>query len=279
MQLLNANLFRLAHELEIRTRKRMDGRNLGQSFLHGKGRGMEFRDVRPYLSGDDIRMIDWNVSSRTGEIHVKEFFLERDLPVLIFLDISYSMLSLDSKKQTGFQLAIFLAYIHFISHNKAQIICYSDKIIANIPPIQSVSQLWKAAKKLQENISFAQETKRGTNHNLPYQYLQEKTQLRSLVYWISDFSLMERKDRKSIHKKHELHACALDSGLEDFHNSKLKSFFFPEPSEISKLGTQYLSRQEQDLDNLKYNFHQNCNFFHVNKDLSKQIMLSLGNSL
>jgi hypothetical protein len=279
LQLLNANLFRLAHELEIRTRKRMDGRSLGESFLHGKGRGMEFRDVRPYLSGDDIRLIDWNVSSRTGEIHVKEFFLERDIPVLIFLDISYSMLSNEKKKDAGFQLAIFLSYIHFLSHNKAQIICYSDKLHTGFSPISSISKLWKSAKKLQDVIESAKISKPGTNHNLPYQFLQEKTQLRSLVYWISDFTVLDKNEWKSIHKKHDIHACVLDSGLEAFHNSKLKSFFFSEPSESSQLATIYQPTHVQDRENLKYNFQKNLTYFQVNKDLAKQILVSFGDAI
>lgn len=279
MQFLNSKLFRLAHELEIRTRKRMAGNNKGDSFLYGKGRGMEFRDVRPYLSGDDIRMIDWNVTSRTGDLHVKEFFLEKDLPIIIFIDLSYSMLSWKKKSETGFQLAIFLAYVHFLSGNKAQFLCYSNKLDLVFEPIRSIQDLWKLTKKLQVVYSLSENENKKTDHSVPYKYLQERVYLRSLVYWISDFAIFDCKDVRSIHKKHEMHACLIDSDIQAFTNSGLDEYFYSFPSEGMKFGKKYLSRIKEDSINLRNVFHKNIVQFKPETELSKQILKAYGAGL
>lgn len=262
--------------MEIRTRKRMAGKNKGDSFLYGKGRGMEFRDVRPYLSGDDIRMIDWNVTSRTGDLHVKEFYLEKDLPVLIFIDLSYSMLSWKKKSETGFQLAIFLAYLHFLSGNKAQFLCYSDKLDSVFEPIRSIQDLWKLTKKLQGIYSLAESHKKKTDHSVPYKYLQERVYLRSLVYWISDFAIFDCKDVRSIHKKHEMHACIIDSDWEVFNNSGLSEFFFSYPSEGKPFSNNYLPRNQEDYENLRSQFQKNIIQFQPESELAKQILFAYG---
>ena len=83
-------IMRRVSRLEIRTRKLVQESLAGSYHSVFRGRGMEFSDVREYMAGDDVRTIDWNVSARTGEPHVKKFTEERELTVVLVIDVSGS---------------------------------------------------------------------------------------------------------------------------------------------------------------------------------------------
>lgn len=88
--MLTSELIKKIHRIEIRTRRLVNDSYAGEYHSIFKGRGMEFDEVRPYQMGDEIRSIDWNVTARTGEPHVKRFVEERELTVMLVVDASGS---------------------------------------------------------------------------------------------------------------------------------------------------------------------------------------------
>jgi len=106
-----------------------------QSAFHG--RGIEFSQVREYMPGDDIRSIDWNVTARSGVPHVKEFVEERDLTVLLAVDVSASMAfgSVDWRKcDIAAELAAVFAFSAVQNHDRIGLVLYSDRVVQFVPP-------------------------------------------------------------------------------------------------------------------------------------------------
>jgi hypothetical protein len=208
---------------------------------------MEFRDVREYVSGDDIRLIDWNVTSRTGDIHVKEFYQEKDIPVILFLDVSQSMVSNPEKLDLGFQLLLFLALLHNNSGNQAQIFLYSTEWEFYSEPIRREADLWRVAKKIQDRINSRQGKVKQTDHLLPLKYLQDKVLARNLVYIISDFANYPDPDRwKSIAKRHEIHSIYIDDSTNEQLLSDIKEYFYFQSSEDYSIGNKQSFVKERD---------------------------------
>lgn len=247
MQLLRPELYKLVRLLEVRARRQIHGRRQGGINFRGKGRGMEFRDVREYVSGDDIRLIDWNVTSRTGEIHVKEFYQERDIPVILFLDISESMVSNSEKLDMAFQLVLFLALLHNNSGNQAQVLLYSTEWEFYSEPIRTEAEIWRVAKKIQDKIDSRKGKIRQTDHLLPLKYLQDKVLARNLVYIISDFANYPEPDRwKPIVKRHEIHSIYIDDSTSKQLLRDIKDYFYFYSPEEYSIGSNQSFVKERD---------------------------------
>lgn len=277
MNFLRPELYKLVGLLEVRSRKWILGNRMGGGNFRGKGRGMEFRDVREYSTGDDIRFMDWNVTSRTGELHVKEFYQERDIPVIILLDLSYSMVSQKSKADLGFQLAIFLALIHLKSGNRSSIVGYSEDFDFQSGLIRNQPDLWRQARRLQDAMNLSNEKKRKTNHSLPLKYLQNNQIMRSLVYVLSDFANYPLMNEwRSILKRHEAHAFFLGDPIGDENLKELASYFCFTESESNSLTGVYETTEFRDQERLKQLFHRNFHRIQPNQDWMSQLFKILG---
>ena len=131
--MIPAEMLRKIRRIEIRT-SRIVSEALGGQFRSAfKGRGMEFEEVRPYQIGDDVRTIDWNVSARIGEPHIKLFREERELTVLLVVDVSASLdfgTRSQRKRELVAEVAATLAFSAIRSNDKAGLLCFSDRIDA-----------------------------------------------------------------------------------------------------------------------------------------------------
>lgn len=134
---LRAPLVRRVRDLELLSRRLIRAGFAGDYHSAFHGRGIEFSQVREYMPGDDIRTIDWNVTARTGAPHVKEFIEERDLTVIIAVDVSGSMAfgSVDWRKcDIAAELAAVFAFSAVENSDRAGLLLFSDGVRAFVPP-------------------------------------------------------------------------------------------------------------------------------------------------
>lgn len=185
--MLTKELLGKVRQIEIRTKGLVNQVFSGEYHSIFKGRGMAFSEVREYQIGDDIRNIDWNVTARFGHPFVKIFEEERELTVMLLVDLSGSQ-SFGSVKKTKQQIAAELSAIFAFSalknNDKVGMILFSDKIEKFIPPKKSKSHTLRIIREL---LSFEPSGK-GTNLNLALEYLTKTIKKRSIVFLLSDFN-------------------------------------------------------------------------------------------
>jgi uncharacterized protein (DUF58 family) len=135
--LTTAEILKKVRALEIKSKKLTTDLFTGEYHSAFKGRGMSFKEVREYSAGDDIRFIDWNVSARFGHPFSKVFEEERELTVMLLVDVSASSLFgtiIASKKDIATEIAAVIAFSAVNNHDKIGVVFYSDKIEKYIPP-------------------------------------------------------------------------------------------------------------------------------------------------
>ena len=123
--------------IEIRTNRLVNDSLAGQYHSVFKGRGMDFDEVRAYTPGDEVRTIDWNVTARTGHAFVKKFTEERELTIMLLVDVSASGnfgSGSQSKRQMAAELASVLAFSAIRNSDKVGLILFSDQIEQYLPP-------------------------------------------------------------------------------------------------------------------------------------------------
>jgi uncharacterized protein (DUF58 family) len=169
-----------------------------------KGRGMEFAEVREYVFGDDIRMIDWNVTARTGRPHVKIFEEERELTVILMVDVSSSGefgTATRMKRDIALEICALLAFSAIQNNDLVGLIMFTDKIEKVIMPKKGRLHVLRLLREL---LYFQpQDTK--TNLALPLEYLNRITKRKAIVFMVSDFMGAGYDKPMSVaSKKHDL---------------------------------------------------------------------------
>lgn len=130
-------LFRKIRHVEVRTRGLVDEVFGGEYHSAFKGRGIEFAEVRPYQIGDDVRAIDWNVSARTGEAHVKQFEEEREQILLLLVDVSGSEAFGSTgrqKRELAAEVSAVLGFSALRNQDKVGLLLFSDRVETFVPP-------------------------------------------------------------------------------------------------------------------------------------------------
>ena len=151
-----------------------------------KGRGMNFEDVREYQPGDDIRAIDWNVTARLGTAFVKKFTEERELTVVLVVDVSASGnfgSSTQSKRELAAEVACLLAFSAIRNNDKVGLLLFSDRVELFIPPKKGRSHTLRIIRE----ILFFEPAGRGTAPALALDYLNKVVTRRAVVFFVSDF--------------------------------------------------------------------------------------------
>lgn len=151
-----------------------------------KGRGMEFDEVRPYMPGDEVRSIDWNVTARTGEPYVKKFVEERELTVMLLVDLSGSgrFGSTDKlKNEIAAELCAVLAFVAIRSNDKVGAIIFTDKIEKFIPPKKGSVHALRVIREL----LYFQPSSRKTDMAAALDYLGRVTTKKTVTFLVSDF--------------------------------------------------------------------------------------------
>ncbi len=187
-----SELLKRVRKIEIKTRGLSRNIFAGEYHSAFKGRGMAFSEVREYQFGDDIRNIDWNVTARYNKPYVKIFEEERELTVMLMIDVSGSREfgSFDKlKKNIITEISAILAFSAIQNNDKIGVIFFSNKIEKFIPPKKGRSHILRIIREL---IEFQPE-ERGTNISGAIRYLTNAIKKRCTVFVISDF-IQEEKD-------------------------------------------------------------------------------------
>ncbi len=191
--MLSAEIRRKIRSIEIRTSRMVSDVLAGQYRSAFKGRGMEFEEVRPYMYGDDIRSIDWNVSARVGEPHVKVFREERELTVMLAVDLSGSLsfgTRAQLKRELVAEVAATLAFSAIRSNDRVGMLLFTDGIEEIVPPRKGTRHVLRIVRDL---LAFEPKG-RGTDIARALDELDATLSKRSVVCVVSDF-LADGDDR------------------------------------------------------------------------------------
>ncbi|REH56056.1 uncharacterized protein DUF58 [Tenacibaculum gallaicum] len=179
-------LLKKVRKIEIKTRRLSNHIFGGEYHSTFKGRGMTFSEVRQYQFGDDIRAIDWNVTARYNEPYVKVFEEERELTMMLVVDVSGSEFfgtSEQFKKDTVTEIAATLAFSAIQNNDKVGLILFSDQIELYIPPKKGKSHVLRIIREL---IEF-QPKSRQTNISEALKFLSNIMKKKAIVFMLSDF--------------------------------------------------------------------------------------------
>jgi uncharacterized protein (DUF58 family) len=180
------DLLKKVRKIEIKTRRLSDHLFGGEYHSSFKGRGMTFSEVRQYQFGDDVRAIDWNVTARYNEPYIKVFEEERELTMMLMVDVSGSELfgTKDQfKKDTVTEIAATLAFSATQNNDKVGLILFTDQIELYIPPKKGKSHVLRIIREL---IEFKPKSKQ-TNIAEAFKFLSNVMKKKAIVFMLSDF--------------------------------------------------------------------------------------------
>jgi len=181
-----SGVLRRVRRIEIVTRRLVNDLFSGEYHSVFKGRGIEFDEVREYQPGDDIRSIDWNVTARMGRPYVKRFMEERELIVVLLVDVSASGLfgsQSKTKIDTAAEISALLAFSAIQNNDKVGAIIFSEGVEQYIPPDKGK----RHALHVVRNVLYHEPKGKGTNISEALEYLSRVIKRRSVVFLLSDF--------------------------------------------------------------------------------------------
>jgi len=172
--------------VEIRTNRLVNDMMVGAYLSRFKGRGMDFEELREYIPGDDVRSIDWNVTNRMGRPFIKRFREERELGVILAVDVSASSAfgsSRRSKRESAVEIASTLASSAARSSDKVGLLLFTDQTELFLPPRKGRRHILRTIKEM----LFFQPKHRGTNIPAALIFLNHVVKRRSIVFLFTDF--------------------------------------------------------------------------------------------
>jgi uncharacterized protein (DUF58 family) len=203
-----AELISKVRRLEIRSRHLVEDLFAGQSESIFKGRGVEFEEVRHYVPGDEVRDIDWNVTARMGAPYVKRFVEERELTVLLVVDVSRSMrfgTAGPEKRELAAELAAILGFAAMRHNDRVGLVLAGRQVEHFVRPARGRTHLLRMLRDVLGAASTP-----GTRLTSAAKFVTRTTRRRALVFWISDFEdRLEARDWKVLGNRHDLTAIAL----------------------------------------------------------------------
>ena len=190
--------------IEIKTRHIVNNLFGGEYHSAFKGMGMEFAEVREYYPGDDVRAIDWNVTARTGKPFIKKYDEERELTVMLMIDVSASGFfgtGESLKSDVMIELASILSFIAIKNNDKVGLLLFSNQIEKFIPPQKGKSHVLRVIREMIYHKAKDQQTDIST----ALEHIQKVLKRKSIIFLISDFwDDSYQQAMKLIHKKHDL---------------------------------------------------------------------------
>lgn len=181
-----ADIIKKVRRLEIRARHLVTDSVTGAYHSSFKGRGMDFEEVREYAIGDDVRTIDWNVSAKMDRPFVKVFREEREMTLILLIDVSASGVfgSVEqSKRERAAEIASVLAFSATQNNDKVGVLLYTDEVEHYIPPKKGRRHILRLIR----DILFFKPNGRGTSHKTALEYLNRVQRRKTVVFMISDF--------------------------------------------------------------------------------------------
>lgn len=243
--MLSEPILRKIQRFHFKTKRLANDLFAGQYESAFKGRGIEFAEVREYQPGDDIRTIDWNVSARFGRPFVKVFHEERELTIMLLLDLSGSHLFGTRnrfKRELLAEVAGMLAFLAIRTNDKVGGILFSSRVEKYIPPKKGPSHVWRLIKEI-----FAYEPQDlTTNVDAVLTYLNRVAKRHAIVFLISD--CMDTGFEKSLRltaKKHDLIVIRVsDPAEEELPHVGLVTLRDPETGQVALMNTNSKSLRE-----------------------------------
>ena len=262
---ISPELIKKIRDIQVKTNHLVNHMMSGEYVSAFKGRGMEFSEVREYEPGDDVRLIDWNVTARMGHPYIKEFREERELTVMLLVDVSSSgeFGSVEKlKNEVAAEIASVLAFSAIKNNDKVGLIVFSDKIEHYILPQKGRAHIWNLIRTI---LNFVPEG-RHTDLNLPLEYLLRVQKRKSVAFLISDFQAEDYlRNLRLVRQKHDLIAIAItdpreyelpDVGWVHLEDSETGETLLVDTADRKMVGqwTQLAMKQRQDR---KKQFHAN----------------------
>ncbi|MFI3291078.1 MAG: DUF58 domain-containing protein [Opitutales bacterium] len=180
-----SQMLKKVRQIEIRTNRQVSDALAGSYHSVFKGRGMDFEESREYQVGDDIRSIDWNVTARTNKAHIKLFKEERELTIMLLVDLSASGLfgSVESKREKMAEIASCLAFSASYNNDKVGLALFTDKVELLVPPRKGRKHILRLIR----DILFFEPKSATTNISIALDEVNRLLKRRSIVFLLSDF--------------------------------------------------------------------------------------------
>ena len=251
-------ILKKVRKIEIKTRRLSDHIFSGEYHTSFKGRGMTFSEVRQYQYGDDVRAIDWNVTARYNEPFVKVFEEERELTMMLMVDISGSE-SFGTKNQLKrdmiTEIAATLAFSATQNNDKIGLLLFSDQIELFIPPKKGKSHVLRIIREL---IEFESKSKK-TDLSQALKYLSSVLKKKAIVFLISDFMVKDYEHTLKIaSKRHDVTGIRVfDQREESIPNIGIVNMLDAETGETLLVDT---TSKKVRMDYEKY-YRENVNYF------------------
>lgn len=204
-----AELLRKVRRLEIRSRRLVEDLFSGGSRSVFKGRGVEFEEVRPYVPGDEVRDLDWNVTARLGAPYVKRFVEEREITVVVVVDVSRSMrfgTVAQEKRELAAELCAVLGFAAMRNNDRIGLLLAAGEVEHFVRPARGRTHLLRMLR----DVLGAEPGSAGTRLGSAARFLARTLRRHALVFWISDFEdAIDTRDFRVLARRHEVTALAL----------------------------------------------------------------------
>ena len=211
---ISIELMQKIRAIQIKTSHMVTELMAGEYVSAFKGRGMEFNAVREYVPGDDVRLIDWNVTARMDQPFIKEYIEERELNVMLMVDVSSSGEFGSTEKfknEISAEVASILAFAAIRNNDKIGLIVFSNKIEHYIPPKKGKAHVWNIIRTI---LNYQPEG-RLTDLNIPLEYLLKIQKRKCIAFLISDFQATNYETNvKLARQKHDLVAISISDPRE-----------------------------------------------------------------
>jgi len=213
---LPKDLLREVRKIEIRTRGLVDSMYAGGYRSVFKGRGIEFSGIREYSRGDEYRSIDWKVSARSGELHVREHIEERELQVMICLDLSGSMCfgsGSREKRETAVEFGAAMAMAAARNNDRVGICLFTDRVEKKVPPAKGRTHILRLIR----DLLYFVPVEKHTDLRSAIEFVRHTLKQKSVVFLVSDFSKEEipEKELKTLAARHDLIAVLMSDPREE----------------------------------------------------------------
>ncbi|MFP5470090.1 MAG: DUF58 domain-containing protein [Bacteroidia bacterium] len=258
-------LLKKVRKIEIKTRGLSSQLFSGEYHTAFKGKGMAFSEVREYMPGDEIRTIDWNVTARFNHPYVKVFEEEREMTVMLLIDVSASEnfgTNTQTKREMMVEIAATLAFSAIQNNDKIGVILFSDEVELFIPPKKGKKHILRIIREL---IEIKPKSTR-TNIDNALQFFRNTIKKRSIVFVMSDFLSPEfEKSLKIVAKKHDTIGIRIfDERETELPNVGIVQLINPETGQLIGVNTSsknarydYAKQSKKYYDSLKNIFRKN----------------------